>query len=199
MKKLLLTMLVILLTGCQLIDDSRLPGSITDQPQTPPSVDQPVEPPVIVEPPPKQFRVNWQPAIEKLIGSLLATEKSESEGNVLLVGQVKNETNRQISTQTVESVLLDHLMMSDRFTLISADALHHAKQILGIAVDDNLVTRSKLVGLARYVKADYILSTVLSGTTDNPRITMQLMLTSTGELLWSKSQNADLVEMTGEE
>lgn len=198
MKKILLLALAILLAGCQSINDM-LPaqnGGKTTAPIVEPEI---VEPPIVVAPPPKQYRVNWQPAINALISSLLTVDTSESSGNLLLIGQVRNQTNRHMPTQEIESLLISKLMNANKFMLIPSDSLYEAKQVLGIAADDNLITRSKLIGLARYVHADLILNTTLAGSAEKPSINMQLMLTNSGELLWSKSQPAMLEEIVASE
>lgn len=60
-----------------------------------------------------------------------------------------------------------------------------AKQALGLSAEDSLGSRSKAVGLARYVGAQYVLYSNVEGDIKSPTLQMQLMLVQTGEIIWS--------------
>ncbi|CAK8739011.1 Penicillin-binding protein activator LpoB [Sodalis praecaptivus] len=44
-----------------------------------------------------------------------------------------------------------------KFQVVGADKLNAARQTLGLSADDSLESRSKAVGLARYLNAQYVL------------------------------------------
>lgn len=69
--------------------------------------------------------------------------------------------------------------------LISPQQLGVAKQTLGLSEEDSFGSRSKAIGLARYVGAQYVLYSDVSGDVKSPTIEMQLMQTQTGEIIWS--------------
>ncbi|RFD80975.1 hypothetical protein SEET3133_05620, partial [Salmonella enterica subsp. enterica serovar Tennessee str. 3133] len=46
-------------------------------------------------------------------------------------------------------------------------------------------TRSKAIGIARNVGAQYVLYSSASGNVNAPALQMQLMLVQTGEIIWS--------------
>lgn len=73
--------------------------------------------------------------------------------------------------------------------MIPAAQLATAKQTLGLSEDDSLGSRTKAIGLARYVSAQYVLYSDVSGDVKAPVIDMQLMLVQTGEIIWSGHGN----------
>ena len=66
-----------------------------------------------------------------------------------------------------------------------------ARKTLGLSQDDSLVTRSKAIGLGRYVQAQYVIYSVMSGSSKERSIEMQLMEVQTGEIVWSGKQSIE--------
>ena len=60
-----------------------------------------------------------------------------------------------------------------------------AKQQLGLSPQDSLGSRSKAIGIARNVGAQYVLYSSATGNVNSPALQMQLMLVQTGEIIWS--------------
>ena len=56
---------------------------------------------------------------------------------------------------------------------------------LGLSPQDSLGTRSKAIGIARNVGAQYVLYSNATGNVNTPALQMQLMLVQTGEIIWS--------------
>lgn len=176
-----------------------LSGCINQQPQTPAPV-EPVPPPVVVPeqpkpepepgqnvpPPPKLQTLNWSATVSPLVAQMLKTD-GISAGNVLLVDNVKNSTNGSLQSAKATDALQNSLANNGRFTLVTPQQLKDARQTLGLSVDDSLVSRSKAIGLARYVGAQYVLYSNAEGDIKSPSLQMQLMLVQTGEIIWSGS------------
>lgn len=186
MKKYLWVILATLvLTGCP----SRPP-----EPTEPPATVEPVEPPPPSTPPPgeqvpappKIQTLNWNASIEPLVAKMLKAEGVE-QGSVLLLDSVKNNTNGSLQTAKANNALYNALSSSKTFTLVPREQVATAKQTLGLSVDDSLGSRSKAIGLARYVSAQYVLYSDVSGDVKSPQLDMQLMLVQTGEIVWSGS------------
>ncbi|PWC14179.1 penicillin-binding protein activator LpoB [Brenneria roseae subsp. americana] len=184
MKKYLgVALAVLVLTGCP----SRPP-----EPVEPPVTIEPVEPPVPVTPPPgepvplppKVQTLNWEASINPLIAQMLKAD-GVAQGSILLLDSVKNNTNGALQTANANNALYNALSSSNTFTLVPREQLAAAKQTLGLSVDDSLGSRSKAIGLARYVSAQYVLYSDISGDVKSPEIDMQLMLVQTGEIVWS--------------
>ncbi len=146
-------------------------------PTTPPPID-------VVPTPPKQKTINWGSAISPLISQMVSTDGVES-GKVLLVDSAKNNTNGTFSIQNATSAIIDAVDNSHYFKVVPQDVVHSARKMLGLTQEDSLVTRSKAIGLGRYVQADYVLYSVISGTNDQRDVEMQLMAVQSGEILWS--------------
>ncbi|RLM27078.1 penicillin-binding protein activator LpoB [Brenneria alni] len=186
MKKYLWVVLAALvLTGCP----SRPP-----EPTEPPVTIEPVEPQVPatptpppgeqVPPPPKILTLNWDATINPLVAQMLKAE-GVTPGSILLLDSVKNNTNGALPTAKANSALYNALSASRAFTLVPREQMAAAKQTLGLSVDDSLGSRSKAIGLARYVSAQYVLYSDVSGDVKSPVLDMQLMLVQTGEIVWS--------------
>lgn len=181
-------MLALFLSGCLL----------KQQPAEQPAPVEPVQPPVTVpeqpkpEPgqtvpqPPKMQTLNWPASVSPLIAQMLKAD-GITAGSVLLVDNVKNSTNGSLQSAKATAALQSGLKNNTQFTLITPQQLAVAKQTLGLSADDSLVSRSKAVGLARYVGAQYVLYSNAEGDVKSPTLQMQLMLVQTGEIIWSGS------------
>ncbi|AUP76792.1 penicillin-binding protein activator LpoB [Enterobacter sp. EA-1] len=98
---------------------------------------------------------------------------------------VNNRTNGSINTGEATEVVRNALANNGKFTLITAQQLAVAKQQLGLSPQDSLGTRSKAIGIARNVGAQYVLYSNATGNANAPGLQMQLMLVQTGEIIWS--------------
>ncbi|CNI11881.1 putative lipoprotein [Yersinia thracica] len=173
-----------------------LTGCITQppvQPTTPPVTIEPVTPPVTetpppvdtVPPPPKmQQPTDWAASVEPLVAQMV-NSNDVTNGSILLLDSVKNNTNGALQTAKATSALHQVLSSNKKFVLISPQQLAVAKQTLGLSEEDSLGSRSKAIGLARYVGAQYVLYSDVSGDVKSPTIKMQLMQAQTGEIIWS--------------
>lgn len=181
-------MLALFLSGCIL----------KQQPSEQPAPVEPVQPPVTVPeqpkaepgqtvpPPPKMQTLNWPASVSPLVAQMLKTDGITS-GNVLLVDNVKNSTNGSLQSARATDALQSALKNNSQFTLVTPQQLAVAKQTLGLSAEDSLVSRSKAVGLARYVGAQYVLYSNAEGDVKSPTLQMQLMLVQSGEIIWSGS------------
>lgn len=187
MKKYLFVALAALtLTGCL----SRPPEP--EQPQPPVTV-EPVTPPIeepkppISEPvpqPPKIQQLDWLSSVQPLVNQMLKAD-GVNPGSVLLLDSVKNNTNGALQTAKATSALHKALASNQTFSIVPEAQLVSAKQTLGLSADDSLGSRSKAIGLARIVSAQYVLYSDVSGDVKSPTLDMQLMLVQTGEIVWS--------------
>ncbi|ADZ42963.1 TPA: penicillin-binding protein activator LpoB [Yersinia enterocolitica] len=173
-----------------------LTGCITQppvEPTTPPVTIEPVTPPVPetppqvdnVPPPPKMEQsIDWAASVEPLVAQMV-NSNDVANGSILLLDSVKNNTNGRLQTAKATSALHQVLSSNKKFVLISPQQLAVAKQTLGLSEEDSLGSRSKAIGLARYVSAQYVLYSDVSGDVKSPTIEMQLMQAQTGEIIWS--------------
>jgi len=180
-------LLALLLSGCI--------GESQQQPQQPAPVEpvqptQPVPPPVQPQPgetvpqPPKMQSVNWAASVTPLVAQMLRAD-GITTGSALLVDSVKNSTNGSLQSSKATAALHKALQNNTQFKVVQPDQLASAKQALGLSAEDSLGSRSKAVGLARYVGAQYVLYSNVVGDIKSPTLQMQLMLVQTGEIIWS--------------
>ncbi|MDF7760997.1 penicillin-binding protein activator LpoB [Kosakonia cowanii] len=200
----LLTTLAMLLAGC-ITDQQPAPveqaGGGATQPAQPQQPQQPVpgvpsvptlpqqpgpieHPDQNGQPTPRERHYDWNGAVQPMVGKMLQAS-GVNAGSVLLVDSVNNRTNGSINTGEATEVVRNALANNGKFTLITAQQLAVAKQQLGLSPQDSLGTRSKAIGIARNVGAQYVLYSSATGNANAPSLQMQLMLVQTGEIIWS--------------
>lgn len=195
----LISALAIFLTGC--VMDNNQPAPVDEvqptpqptEPQQPvptvpsvpaiPSQPGPIERPDET-PAPRVRHYDWNSAVQPMMGKMLQASGA-SAGSVLLVDSVNNRTNGSLNTAEATEVLRNALANNGKFTLVSVQQLALAKQQLGLSAQDSLGTRSKAIGIARNVGAQYVLYSSASGSASAPSLQLQLMLVQTGEIVWS--------------
>lgn len=199
----LISALAIFLAGCVTKEqqpapvDTAQPGTQQPQPIQPqpvPTVPDvptvPTQPGPIEEPDntaapaPRERHYDWSSAIAPLSAKMLQADGVNS-GSVLLVDSVNNRTNGSLNASEATEALRNALANNGKFTLVSAQQLSMAKQQLGLSPQDSLGSRSKAIGIARNVGANYVLYSNATGNVNSPALQMQLMLVQTGEIIWS--------------
>lgn len=180
-------LLALILSGCISREQPQPPAPVEPAQPT-----QPVQPPAQPEPgqtvpqPPKIVTINWDASVQPLVAKMLQAE-GVTQGSVLLVDRIKNSTNGNLQTAKATAALQNALANNGKFTLVTPQQLNTAKQTLGLSAEDSLTSRSKAIGLARYVGAQYVLYSNAQGDVKSPELQMQLMLVQTGEIIWSGS------------
>ncbi|MGC0842720.1 penicillin-binding protein activator LpoB [Pantoea agglomerans] len=179
-------LMALILTGCVVKQQQPAPVEPTQpvEPVQPVPQPEPVPQPQPVPQPPKLVTINWDASVQPLVAQMLQAASAEP-GSVLLVDRVKNSTNGALQSEKATAAIQNALNNNGKFTLVSADQLAQAKQTLGLSPDDSLNSRSKAIGLARNVNAQYVLYSNARGDVKAPTLQMQLMLVQTGEIIWS--------------
>ena len=177
----------LMLTGCVVKQQTPAPVEPTQpttpaQPEQPPA--EPVPPPQTVPQPPKLKTINWNASVQPLVANMVQSA-GVNAGSVLLVDRIKNSTNGALQTEKATGAIENALANNGKFSLVSNDQLNQAKQTRGLSPDDSLNSRSKAIGLARIVNAQYVLYSNAQGDVKAPKLQMQLMLVQTGEIIWS--------------
>ncbi|EAR7071010.1 penicillin-binding protein activator LpoB [Salmonella enterica] len=189
--------LAIFLSGCVA---QREPAPVEE---VKPAPEQPAQPPVVPSvptipqqpgpiehedqaghPAPKVRHYDWNGAMQPMVSKMLQAD-GVTAGSILLVDSVNNRTNGSLNTGEATEILRNALANNGKFTLVSVQQLSMAKQQLGLSPQDSLGTRSKAIGIARNVGAQYVLYSSASGNVNAPALQMQLMLVQTGEIIWS--------------
>lgn len=156
--------------------------SVPSIPQQPGPIEHGGETPA--QPTPRVRHYDWNGAAQPLVGKMLQAG-GVNAGSILLVDSVNNRTNGSLNAGEATTALRNALAGNGKFTLVSAQQLAVAKQQLGLSPQDSLGSRSKAMGIARNVGAQYVLYSNATGNVNAPTLQMQLMLVQTGEIVWS--------------
>ena len=140
----------------------------------------------IVEQPPQLTTTNWQPIIKPLIDKLLKI-KDIQDNNLLLISDVKNNSNHYVSTTEVNKLILNLLSEQNIFNIIDKPTVNQSKLILGIPYDDASISRNKMITLANDVKANYILFTSINQVPDlqseSADVRLELLSVESGKVI----------------
>ena len=140
----------------------------------------------IVEQPPQLTTTNWQPIIKRLIDKLLKI-KDIQDNNLLLISDVKNNSNHYVSTTEVNKLILNLLSEQNIFNIIDKATINQSKLILGIPYDDASISRNKMITLANDVKANYILFTSINQVPDlqseSADVRLELLSVESGKVI----------------
>lgn len=136
------------------------------------------------QPATRERHYDWNGAMQPMVNKMLQAQ-GVTAGSVLLVDSVNNRTNGSLNAGEATETLRNALANNGKFTLVSAQQLSVAKQQLGLSPQDSLGSRSKAIGIARNVGAQYVLYSSATGNVNSPALQMQLMLVQTGEIIWS--------------
>lgn len=140
----------------------------------------------IVEQPPQLTTTNWQPIIKPLIDKLLKI-KDIQDNNLLLISDVKNNSNHYVSTTEVNKLILNLLSEQNIFNIIDKPTINQSKLILGIPYDDASISRNKMIALANDVKANYILFTSINQVPDlqseSADVRLELLSVESGKVI----------------
>ena len=99
----------------------------------------------------------------------------------------KYSTTGSIQSANAARAINQALQSNSKITPVTTARLNQAKQALGLSPQDSLNSRSKAIGLARNLNAQYVLYSTAHGDAKAPRLQMQLMLVQTGEIIWTGS------------
>jgi len=155
--------------------------TVPSVPEQPGPIEHQEEP---AQPAPPERHYDWNGAMQPMVGKMLQAQ-GVNAGSVLLVDSVNNRTNGSLNAGEATETLRNALANNGKFTLVSAQQLAVAKQQLGLSPQDSLGSRSKAIGIARNVGAQYVLYSSATGNVNSPALQMQLMLVQTGEIIWS--------------
>lgn len=146
----------------------------------------------VIELPPKLVNTDWTTVLSPIIAELIQT-MAINDNNSLLISDIKNNTDKYISSTNINSAIVNEFNQQTIFKVIEQKTVNQAKQLLGFVYDDELISRSKMIALARQVNADYVLFTTINQVPSLPDtaadISMELLLTKTGEIVWQFSSD----------
>ncbi len=174
-----ISMLALSLAGCQLLGSNQ-------KTEVKAPIETPSDPGVVDTPPQIAKTIDWNTILSPLVNKIMQSSSSIEGNKVLLISDIQNRSGDYLATNQVDETL--HSLMNKQNLFIVADrqSINRAKQALGISADDKLVSRSKMIGLAKSMNAGYVLFTTLyksPSENDNANLSMELLSTQTGEIL----------------
>ncbi|WP_334320058.1 penicillin-binding protein activator LpoB [Gilliamella apicola] len=168
------------LTGCHLLDNK-------DDIMTPPVIINPTDGDVIETPPLITKKTDWNTILSPFTNKLINDSSSlNDENKVLLISDIQNRSGDYLINNQIDETLHQLMNKQNKFTIASRQSINQTKQALGISPDDKLVSRGKMIGLAKSMNAGYVLfTTIYKIPTENneANLSMELISTQTGEIL----------------
>lgn len=103
---------------------------------------------------------------------------------IILVNMVKNNTNSALQTTKITKTLIDVIKNDMNMpNVISMEQLYCAYRELETVSEEILDSYAFSIEIAHYLKADYIVYSIVYGNFEKLSIELQLILTKTGEIL----------------
>lgn len=178
-RTVVISMLAFGLVGCQLLVNNQ-------KVEVNPPIETPDDIGVVETPPQIVKTIDWSSILSPLVNKILQSSTSVEGNKILLISDIQNRSGDYLATNQVDQTL--HRLMNNQnlFAVADRQSIIQAKQALGISVDDKLVSRSKMIGLAKTMNAGYVLFTTLyksPSENDVADLSMELLSTQTGEIL----------------
>lgn len=168
-----------LLAGCQLSNPS-------PQIAVKPNIDIP-PPDDVLETPPEIVKKNdWNTILSPFVKRVLDASSYSGGNHALFISDIQNRSNEYIANSQVNDALHQLVNQQNTFAVVDRETVDNAKQALGIAFDDKLVSRSKMIALAKSINVDYVLFTTIykiPNESGESTISMELLSAQTGEIL----------------
>lgn len=174
-----ISMLALSLAGCQLLGSNQ-------KTEVKAPIETPSDPGVVDTPPQIAKTIDWNTILSPLVNKIMQSSSSIEGNKVLLISDIQNRSGDYLATNQVDETLHSLMNKQNLFTVVDRQSINRAKQALGISADDKLVSRSKMIGLAKSMNAGYVLFTTLyksPSENDNANLSMELLSTQTGEIL----------------
>ncbi|OCG12908.1 hypothetical protein A9G09_09065 [Gilliamella sp. wkB292] len=170
-----------ILAGCQLFNQTK-PIEVK-----PPVEDTQVNNTDVIETPPSIVKsTDWNIILSPFVQKILKSSSSIDGNKVLLISDIQNRSGDYLAKNQIDETLHSLMNKQNLFVIADKQSIIQAKQALGISADDKLVSRSKMIGLAKSINAGYVLFTTINKLpTDNndANLSMELLSTQTGEIL----------------
>lgn len=170
-----------ILAGCQLFNQTK-PIEVK-----PPVEDTQVNNSDVIETPPSIVKsTDWNIILSPFVQKILKSSSSIDGNKVLLISDIQNRSGDYLAKNQIDETLHSLMNKQNLFVIADKQSIIQAKQALGISADDKLVSRSKMIGLAKSINAGYVLFTTINKLpTDNndANLSMELLSTQTGEIL----------------
>lgn len=132
------------------------------------------------------LKVDWVNITKYLIIKIIKTNIINKK-NIILIDQIKNTTNNNISTKNINFVIQD-ILKKNKFKLVDLNEINITNnKIKFFKNDDHLNFVGKSIIIARYINAKYILYTEIREHVKNYKMIMKLVLVKTGEILCTSS------------
>lgn len=127
--------------------------------------------------------INWKACLLDILKRVYFFDDILSD-SVLLVNIIQNHTNGPIQTIKITSTLIELITENtDKYHVISMDQLYRSYRELEISFEDTFHSYEFSMKIANYLKADYIIYSIIYENSKYLNLELQLILTKTGEII----------------
>ncbi|MDF7667511.1 hypothetical protein PT273_06590 [Orbaceae bacterium ESL0727] len=179
---LVISLLLLNLVACQLFPSSQPAKPVVKVPNEV----KPLPDDRLVSPPSLKKTTDWQAILSPFVAQLVQSPLPDDGNKVLLISDIQNRSGNYVASNQIDTNLHALFAKQNRFTILDKMVINQAKQALGISQDDKLVSRSKMIALAKSLQADYVLFITINKAPvdDNTAdLSMELIYTKSGEII----------------
>lgn len=127
--------------------------------------------------------INWKMYLLDILTDVNFFDAIVSD-SVLLVNIVRNNTNGFLQTIKITNTLIELITKNtDRYNVISMEQLYHAYRELEISLEEISNSYEFAVKIANYLRADYIIYSIVYENSQYLNLELQLIFTKTGEII----------------
>lgn len=127
--------------------------------------------------------IEWKLIIYPMLENLFKFSNIRMNSTIL-IDSVENNSSFLFLSNNIIDIIIKKISDFGVFNVIPKIVIEKSKKFLGFAYKDSLVTKSKVIGLARHIKSDYVLYLCISDINVEKEIIIQLIDTNSGEMVW---------------
>lgn len=135
--------------------------------------------------------INWKFILSEMLQDSIFLNEIPPD-SVLLVNMIKDNTNGIVQPVKITNILIDLVLNSNNtYNVVSINKLYDAYRSLEISSEEILDSYAFSIEIALYLKADYIIYSIIYGDLDTISIELQLISTKTREIIHVINRSID--------
>lgn len=138
-----------------------------------------------------QSNIDWHKMSANALKQLQKKPGVSALTGSLFINTINNKTNTSLPSYAIDQVILQSAQSTGTLQIIPPNRIAEARNQLGIADNDTLITSRKAIDIGTSLGANYILYPIISGDSASPALKLQLINPQTAEIL-AESDSASI-------